>query len=209
MWWAVLLLFVDDIDAKFIRHTIRSHSNQTDRCYIAGLRKNPKLRGRVVVRISISAGGIATEAKVVESEVASPQVEQCITNAITKWKFLRYENAEDVTINYPFEFSPSDHQGSRPHQLRPSDIERGMAAMRPLVEACGRQTKVEGTVDVNLVIAPTGRVASAWVMGKFAGTATAECVKQAVEGAELFAKFRGESMTDIDLPFKLTATRTP
>ena len=106
MWWAALLLFVNDIDKTLVRKIVRSHRDEIERCYASGLKTNPKLAGRLVVRFSIDGKGKVTEAKVTESELAAPDVESCITARIEKWKFPPFGRGDPVTITYPFVFEP-------------------------------------------------------------------------------------------------------
>jgi hypothetical protein len=212
---AVLLLFVNDIDKTLVRKIVRSHRDEIERCYASGLKANPHLGGRLVVRFSINGKGKVTEAKMIESEMAAPAVEQCITNEIEKWEFPKFGRGDPVTITYPFTFVPPHAQQTRtpevgdynlPEQLKPSDIMRGMAAIKPLVAACYAQYKVDGMVNVSVTIANTGRVSKAIITGKFAGTPTGECVARAVEKA-IFPTFEGASMSGIDYPFTLGAPR--
>ena len=217
MWFAVVLqLFASDIDKTLVRKIVRSHRDEIERCYASGLKANPHLGGRVVVRFSIDGKGKVTEAKVVESEMAAPAVEQCITNEIEKWVFPKFGRGDPVTITYPFSFvpphppspAPRYRDEDLPEQLKPSDIQRGMTAIKPLVEACYERFKVDGTVVVTVTIGYKGRVTKAEVTNKFAGTPTGECVTQAVEKA-VFPKFEGPSMAGIDYPFTLGAPRAP
>jgi hypothetical protein len=59
----------------------------------------------------------------------------------------------------------------------------GMNAVRPQVRACYERFHVPGTAMVNVAIAKSGRVSSAQVTGKFAGTPTGACVEAAVKTA--------------------------
>jgi hypothetical protein len=59
----------------------------------------------------------------------------------------------------------------------------GLNGVRPKVGACYNQFKVPGTAMVNVVIGKSGKVTSATVTGKFAGTPTGTCVEAAVKTA--------------------------
>jgi hypothetical protein len=59
----------------------------------------------------------------------------------------------------------------------------GLNGVRPKVTACYNQFKVPGTAMVNVVIGKSGKVTSATVTGKFAGTPTGTCVEAAVKTA--------------------------
>jgi hypothetical protein len=63
--------------------------------------------------------------------------------------------------------------------LSKSDLVLGMNALRPKVAECYARHQVQGLALVNVDIA-YGRVRSATVSGKFAGTPTGECVESAV-----------------------------
>jgi hypothetical protein len=67
--------------------------------------------------------------------------------------------------------------------LGKSDIVKGMMGVMPKTRACYDQYKVPGTANVNIKVDPSGRVDSADVTGKFAGTPTGDCVAKAVKTA--------------------------
>src|SRR5262249_16637970 len=90
-----------------------------------------------------------------------------------------------------------------PRALKPGDIQRGMMQIHPRVQACYERFKVPGMVNVTVSINPSGRVSTAQVTGKFAGTATGVCIERAVKSAE-FPRFSGPAMSGIDYPFMLT-----
>lgn len=92
-----------------------------------------------------------------------------------------------------------DPSENLPERLSNSDIRTGMSSVRPRVQACNAQYRVPGTVNLNITIARTGKIQSAVVTQKFAGTPTGSCVEKAVKGAS-FPKFSGPPMT-IDYPF--------
>jgi predicted Zn finger-like uncharacterized protein len=59
----------------------------------------------------------------------------------------------------------------------------GLNGVRPKVSNCYNQFKVPGTAMVNIVIGKSGKVTTATVTGKFAGTPTGACVEAAVKTA--------------------------
>ena len=68
--------------------------------------------------------------------------------------------------------------------IRKMAVVRGMNAVKPEVAHCYQEFQMPGLAMVNVVIARNGRVSSANVIGKFAGTPTGACVEQAVMAAE-------------------------
>ena len=73
--------------------------------------------------------------------------------------------------------------GGDRNPLSRAAILKGLDAVEPLVHACYRRFHVPGTAMVNVAIANSGRVSSAQVSGKFAGTPTGACVEAAVKTA--------------------------
>jgi predicted Zn finger-like uncharacterized protein len=67
--------------------------------------------------------------------------------------------------------------------LAKSAVVGGMNAVKPKIQDCYNQFKVPGMAMVNVVIAKSGKVSSATVTGKFAGTPTGACVEKAVKAA--------------------------
>ncbi len=67
--------------------------------------------------------------------------------------------------------------------LAKSAVVAGMNGVKGKVAACYSQFKVPGMAMVNVVISKSGRVSSAAVTGKFAGTPTGGCVEAAVKSA--------------------------
>jgi predicted Zn finger-like uncharacterized protein len=59
----------------------------------------------------------------------------------------------------------------------------GMNSVKGKIGDCYQQFKVPGMAMVNVVIGKSGRVSSATVSGKFAGTPTGSCVERAVKSA--------------------------
>ena len=60
-----------------------------------------------------------------------------------------------------------------------------MNSVKPKINDCYNQFKVPGMAMVNVVIGKSGKVSSATVSGKFAGTPTGRCVEKAVKSGEL------------------------
>lgn len=67
--------------------------------------------------------------------------------------------------------------------LSKSAVVAGMNGVKGKVANCYNQYKVPGMAMVNVVISKSGKVSSASVTGKFAGTPTGSCVEAAVKSA--------------------------
>lgn len=67
--------------------------------------------------------------------------------------------------------------------LAKNAVVAGMNGVKPKVNACYAQFKQSGMAMMNVVITKGGKVSSATVTGKFAGTPTGSCVEKAVKAA--------------------------
>jgi predicted Zn finger-like uncharacterized protein len=67
--------------------------------------------------------------------------------------------------------------------LQKAAVVAGMNGIKGKISACYQQYKQSGMAMVNVVIAKSGKVSSATVTGKFAGTPTGSCVEAAVKSA--------------------------
>jgi hypothetical protein len=74
-----------------------------------------------------------------------------------------------------------------------------MSPVNERVRSCYSQYKVPGIATVKIEIAAGGRVARVTVRGKFDGTPTGVCVRNAVQTAQ-FPRCQAQS---IDYPFSL------
>lgn len=69
-------------------------------------RKNPGLKGKIVLEITIAASGKVTAVKILSSELNSPELESRLISRIKLINF-GHQNVESVTVTYPIEFLPS------------------------------------------------------------------------------------------------------
>jgi hypothetical protein len=86
-----------------------------------------------------------------------------------------------------------------PAQPGRGEVLSSLQAVEPAVRACAVER--HGVATVRIVVAPSGRVTVATVLGEFAGTPTGSCVARAVRGAR-FPPFSGERF-EITYPFQL------
>ena len=83
--------------------------------------------------------------------------------------------------------------------LSQSDIVSAMKAVQPRVKECYNQYKLPGIANVSISVSKGGRIASATVTGKFAGTPSGTCV----EAAAKTAKFPPCEAMSFPWPFQL------
>ncbi len=77
------------------------------RIYNAELRKNPTLRGKIILRITIEPGGEVSICTVQSNELASPELTAQIVERVKKFNFGPKEKVSKTTILYPIDFLPA------------------------------------------------------------------------------------------------------
>jgi hypothetical protein len=77
------------------------------RIYNQELRKDPTLRGKIIMRISIEPEGAVSLCKVESTELASPELVDKIVERIRRFNFGPKEGVQKVTILYPIDFLPA------------------------------------------------------------------------------------------------------
>ena len=89
------------LDPAKTQATVKSHLAEIQRCYERGKMDYPELKGRVTMRIAVSATGGVTSATVESSSLANSAVESCMASAIAGWKFPVPAGGPAI-ISYPF-----------------------------------------------------------------------------------------------------------
>ena len=70
------------------------------------LKRNPNLKGKVVVRFVIKPTGRAGDIEIEENTLGSEAVGSCIRTTIRNWAFPFRPDSE-TAVSYPFVFSPA------------------------------------------------------------------------------------------------------
>jgi hypothetical protein len=77
------------------------------RIYNTELRKDPTLRGNMLIRISIEGSGAVSMCKVESTDLSSAELVARIVERIKRFNFGPKEGVQKVTILYPIDFLPS------------------------------------------------------------------------------------------------------
>jgi outer membrane biosynthesis protein TonB len=77
------------------------------RIYNRQLRKDPTLRGKILLRISIETNGAVSLCKVESTDLASPELVAKIVARIKRFNFGAKEGVPAITILYPIDFLPA------------------------------------------------------------------------------------------------------
>lgn len=74
-------------------------------CYERSLRRNPGLKGKLVMRFTISGSGKVTAARAVQNDL-TPEVADCVSQAFKRFRFPQPDGGS-LTLESPFMFLPS------------------------------------------------------------------------------------------------------
>ncbi len=95
------------LSPEVIRRVVHPNLGRLRSCYELGLRANPKLEGRVVVKFVIDPSGAVSSAQEGNSDLQDAGVVVCVLGAFRRMKFPRPESGS-VTVTYPVMFSPGE-----------------------------------------------------------------------------------------------------
>jgi hypothetical protein len=149
-----------------LHRVVRQAFPQLLACYEDGLKKNPKLKGRILFDFVIKAEGGARDVKP-NAELSDKSVVECATRIISGLPFPKPEGGM-VTVTYPLLFSAGDDVNGRPAKdAAQADVEKALAdagatdvAAKPMEGKKGASV-VTGKLDgasftVTVVPAPAG-----------------------------------------------------
>ncbi|MBN2089575.1 SUMF1/EgtB/PvdO family nonheme iron enzyme [candidate division KSB1 bacterium] len=93
-------------DFNSIFPVIKRHQASINYCYERELKRNPNLKGKVVVRFTVSPKGNVSEVTVVSSTLNSDAVQQCIVSRISRWNDFGEVDASkgDATFRHVYVF---------------------------------------------------------------------------------------------------------
>lgn len=74
-------------------------------CYGNELKRDPSMRGKLVVALTVAASGEVTEATVVQNTTGSQRLSTCALSQIRDWRFPAISTGT-TTFQAPFVFTP-------------------------------------------------------------------------------------------------------
>lgn len=96
------------LDKEVIAAFIRKNIGHILYCYERSLSANPNLFGKVAVKFTIGGTGTVETQKIGESTLRNGQVESCILEKISHWKFPEPKGGMKVVVTYPFLFKTTN-----------------------------------------------------------------------------------------------------
>lgn len=96
------------LTAHEIIAVIRANLADIRGCYAALLEKAPDAAGKIPVSILIDgeSGRVASSIIADDATLKDASLHRCIEKEIASWQFPKPRDAQDVTLTYPFSFSP-------------------------------------------------------------------------------------------------------
>ena len=72
-------------DPEKVSRIVNSHTDAIQYCYLREVKRNPNLRGKVVVRFTIRPDGTVSDVKILSTTLRSDSAERCIISRIKRW----------------------------------------------------------------------------------------------------------------------------
>ena len=72
-------------DPDQVSEVINRHNSSIQYCYQRELKQNPDLRGKMVVRFTVTPAGEVKDVKIISSTLNSPRAERCVITRIKRW----------------------------------------------------------------------------------------------------------------------------
>ncbi|MBW2699899.1 MAG: AgmX/PglI C-terminal domain-containing protein [Deltaproteobacteria bacterium] len=88
-----------------IKKVIRRRLGGIKHCYEKRLKRNPELKGKVVIRFVIHPGGKIIEVEIVENTTGDPELASCIKARVRAIRFPPADGGETAVV-YPFILAP-------------------------------------------------------------------------------------------------------
>jgi hypothetical protein len=95
------------LDPSVIVKEIKSRLGAIKACYESGLKRNPSIGGKLVVRFSVSAIGKVTKTEIEDDRMHDDDVANCIKSRVSSWRFPAPPGGGTTEFSYPFIFQSS------------------------------------------------------------------------------------------------------
>lgn len=92
------------LDREVIAKYIQSQKGKILYCYQRQLSANPGLFGKIAVKFQIDPKGLVESSSIIENTLDNKNVENCLLQLMTGWRFPEPKGGVRVLVNYPFVF---------------------------------------------------------------------------------------------------------
>jgi TonB family protein len=94
-----------DIDQGKLSAFVRARMGLIKACYENALKRNPALKGKIVIRFTILGTGALADINTAQNSLGSAEVGACIVNTMRSWR-TQFRPSGPATVEYPFVFQP-------------------------------------------------------------------------------------------------------
>jgi hypothetical protein len=94
-----------DIDQGKLSGFVRARMGAIKACYENALKRNPALKGKIVIRFTILGTGALADITTAQNSLGSAEVGACIVNTMRSWR-TQFRPSAPATVEYPFVFQP-------------------------------------------------------------------------------------------------------
>jgi TonB family protein len=93
-----------------VRAVVLEHQPQVQACYENALVPGKRLKGEVVVSLTVTREGRADNVKVKSSTIKNRAVEGCLVQAVKAWTFPKPPRAQPLTLPFRFDEAASEER---------------------------------------------------------------------------------------------------
>jgi len=95
------------VSASAIRRVIRRHHKALRACFEAALKRNPKLQGKVVLKLEIGPDGTVVSASLDQCDIDDKRFKQDLLARVRRWRFPKPAGGGKIVVRYPLIFAAS------------------------------------------------------------------------------------------------------
>jgi TonB family protein len=96
----------DSRSQQDIVNVVRRRLGGIKHCYESRLKRNPELKGKVVVHFVVHSGGTVIESSVVENSTGDSELGACIASQVRAIRFPPAQGGGETSVTYPFILAP-------------------------------------------------------------------------------------------------------
>jgi outer membrane biosynthesis protein TonB len=94
-----------EIDQAKLGSFIKARMGLIKACYENALKRNPNLKGKIIIRFTILETGGLTDLEVAGNTMGAADVASCITATMRSWR-TQFKPSSPSTVEFPFVFNP-------------------------------------------------------------------------------------------------------
>jgi len=97
-----------DLDIGGANATIKRGYAAIKACYDRGLKRNPKLGGKLSVRITVTGAGAVGNVAVIDETLNDPEVTACMKASMRGWRFPPAQGGKNAAVEPTWVFKTAD-----------------------------------------------------------------------------------------------------